>query len=327
VRQFKWGIIAPGGIARVFAADLGLIDSGDLTAVGSRDVEKARAFADEFGSAGTASYGTYAEVANDPDVDVVYVANPHAFHADAVLACLEAGKPVLCEKPLTLNARTSGELVAAARARKVFLMEAMWMRCNPNIRAMTELVADGVIGEVRSVAGDYGFYPGQDGLPRYSDPQLGASTLLDIGVYLLNFAWTFLGPPAEVRAVGTLSPDHIDKSVAIAMRYESGATAALDCTFEANTPGHAYVGGTLGHLAIREEFQRVTEFTLTTADGSTSYSEPLLGHGFTHEIEEVHRCLAADATESPLVPLDDTVAIMATMDTIRSQIGSVLPGD
>ena len=285
MNQFNWGVIAPGGIARVFAADLALVEGGRLAAVGSRDDAKAQLFAAEFGDGATSSYGSYEAVAADPNVDVVYVANPHAFHADAVMACLDAGKPVLCEKPLTLNARTSSELVAAARERNLFLMEAMWMRCNPHIRAMAELVDEGAIGEVRSVGGDYGFFPGEGGLQRYSDPQLGASTLLDIGVYLLHFAWTFLGAPSEVAALGTLSPEGIDKAVSVALRYESGATAVLECTFEANTPGHAYVGGTLGHLVIQQEFQAATGFTLTTAAGSKTYGQPLRGHGFTYEIE------------------------------------------
>jgi predicted dehydrogenase len=266
-------------------------------------------------------------VVDDPSVDVVYVANPHVFHADAVMACLDAGKPVLCEKPLTTNARTSAELVAAARERDVFLMEAMWMRCNPNIRAMVDLIDQGAIGEVRSLAADYGFFPGASGLERYTDPELGASALLDIGVYLLHLAWTFLGAPSQVRAVGTLSDANIDTAVSMALRYPDGSTATLECSFQADTPGHAYVAGTEGNLVVPTGFYAARDFILTTADERITRAEPFDGHGFTYEIAEVHRCLRAGDKESRLVPLNDTLAVMRTMDDIRQQIGSVLPGD
>jgi predicted dehydrogenase len=325
VDTIRWGIIAPGGIARKFAADLALVDDATLAAVGSRGLDKARAFASEFG--GEAAYGSYGEVADDPAVDVVYVANPHAFHQEAVMLCLEAGKRVLCEKPLTLNARTSGVLVGEARRRDLFLMEAMWMRCNPNIRKMQALIAEGAIGDVTSLVADYGFFPGNGALKRYSDPGLGASALLDIGVYLLHFAWTFLGAPNEVKATGTLSPERIDKAVSTALGYPSGATAALECTFQADTPGQAYVGGTRGNLVISNGFHAPRSFVLTSAGERTTHAETFIGHGFTYEIQEVHRCIRAGATESSLVPLDDTLAIMQTMDAIRGQVGSVLPGD
>jgi len=325
MESIRWGIVATGNIARTFARDLAIVEDAELVAVGSRRVEAAQEFAAEFGV--RSAYGSYAEVAEDPDVDVVYIATPHPHHREPALACIEAGKAVLCEKPLTVNAREATELVEAARRRGTFLMEAMWMRCNPNIRAMQQLIDDGVIGDVTSVAADYGFYPGEDGLARLSDPKLGASAVLDIGVYLLHFANVFLGRPSAVRSVGTLSDAGIDVAVSTALSYDSGATATLECTLQADTPGHAYVAGTGGNLVIPYGFYAPRSFIVTTADSRETRSEPFAGHGFTYEIDEVHRCLRDGLTESPLVPHEETLAVIATMDDIRAQVGSHLPGD
>jgi predicted dehydrogenase len=206
-------------------------------------------------------------------------------------------------------------------------MEGMWMRCNPNIRAMQQLVADGAIGEVRSLAVDYGFKPDAGAPARLQDPALGGGALLDIGVYLLNFAAVFLGHPAEVRSLGILSDAGIDLAVSTALSYDSGATATLQCTLQAETPGHAYVGGTRGNLVIATDFYAPRSFIVTTGDTRETRSEPFAGHGFTYEIDEVHRCLRDGRRESPLVPHADTLAVMRTMDEIRAQVGSRLPSD
>lgn len=325
MERIRWGIIATGNIARTFAGDLAIVEDAELVAVGSRSIEGAQAFAAEFGV--RSAYGSYDEVANDPDVDVVYIATPHPYHREPALACIEAGKAVLCEKPLSVNARDAATIIEAAQRRETFLMEAMWMRCNPNVRAMQQLVDGGAIGEVTSVAADYGFYAGEDALARLSDPALGASAVLDIGVYLLHFANVFLGRPREVRSVGTLSEAGIDVAVSTAMSYDSGATSTLECTLRADTPGHAYVAGTRGNLVIPYAFYAPRSFIVTTIEGRETRSEPFAGHGFTYEIDEVHRCLRAGLTESPLVPHDETLSVMTTMDDIRAQVGSHLPGD
>jgi predicted dehydrogenase len=327
-RGVRWGVIATGRIAHSFAADLTVTPGATIAAVGSRRLESAQAFAAAHGA--TRAYGSYEEVAADPDVDVVYVATPHARHVEDVRLCFAHGKSVLCEKPITLNAADAESLVTEARRRGVFLMEAMWMRCNPAIRAVQDMVASGAIGDVRAVSADFGFVPDKPSDHRIFNPELGASALLDIGIYSLTFAWLFLGAPRSILATGNLSERGIDLSCATLLDYENGATASLTCTMLAFTPGRAMVAGTLGNIELPRRFHRPTEYTVTVPGSPTSpstYAVEVLGNGYVHEIEEVQRCLREGLTESPLVPLDDTVALLRQMDLIRAQIGSSLPGD
>jgi predicted dehydrogenase len=321
----RWGIIATGKIEHSFAADLSITAGAELVAVGSRSLDSARAFAGRYGA--PRAYGSYEEVASDPDVDVVYVATPHAFHAENVRTCFAAGKAVLCEKALTLNAPDAVALVQEARDRGLFFMEAMWMRCNPTIRAVQDVVASGAIGHVTSVNADFGFVPLEPPGHRLFDPALGASALLDIGIYPLTFASLFLGEPAWIVSAGLLSDRGIDLSCSSVLSYDDGATANISCTLLAVTPSRASVSGTLGNVELPRRFHCPSTYTVTTAAGEEALELELLGNGYVHEIQEVQRCLTNGLTESPLVPLDDTVALMRQLDMIRHQIGSTLPGD
>ena len=321
----RWGILATGKIANTFAADLAITPGAELAAVGSRSQDGADAFARRHGAA--AAYDSYEAVAADPAVDVVYVATPHALHLDNVLACFAHGKAVLCEKALTLNATDAQTLVDEARRAGLFFMEAMWMRCNPTVRAAQDVVASGAIGTVTSVSADFGFVPVQPPEHRLYNPALGASALLDIGIYPLTFAWLFLGEPTGVTSHGTISDRGIDLSSASLLSYAEGASAVAACTLLATTPSRAAISGTLGNVELPRRFHCSSSFTVTTADGQTTYEHEVRGNGYVHEIEEVQRCLREGLTESPLVPLDDTVSLMRQMDLIRSQIGSTLPGD
>lgn len=324
MRPIRWGILATGDIATTFAADLRRTPGAELAAVGSRRLDTAQRFADEHGVA--RAHGSYEELAADPDVDVVYVSTPHSMHRDNVLMCFDAGKPVLCEKALTLNATDAAELVETARSKRLFFMEAMWMRCNPNIVAMRDIAASGALGDVTAVGADFGFVPDKPPEHRLFDPALGASAVLDIGVYVTTFVWLFMGRPRTVQSTGTLSERGIDLSCASIFKYDPGAATA-HCTLTAFTPGRAYVAGDRGRIEVSSRFHAPTEFTVTVDEETTSHAHPVSGDGYVHEIEEVHRCLRAGATESDLVPLEDTVAIMAVLDQMRAQVGSRLPGD
>ncbi|MBA2560832.1 MAG: Gfo/Idh/MocA family oxidoreductase [Propionibacteriales bacterium] len=308
-------------MARTFAADLRLVDDAELTAIGSRRQSAAQAFASEFGV--RRAYGSYAGVVTDSDVDVVYVATPHGRHFDDVMLCFEAGKPVLCEKALTLDAGSTAELIAESRRRGLFLMEAMWMRTNPNIKAMQEIVASGLIGEVGSIGADFGMVVADLAKARLVDPELGASAVLDIGVYPLTFAWLFLGAPMTVQSAGTLSPFGTDDACASVLGYANGATATLACSNLAATPGIAHVGGTKGHIEVPAPFWAPHRFTVASTAGPEVHEHSIRGRGYTHEIEEVHRCLRAGLLESDVIPLDDTLGLMLLMDQIRAQIGVV----
>jgi predicted dehydrogenase len=324
LKPIRWGLLSTSRIAGSFAADLRLTEGAELAAVGSRSIDSARRFADEYGV--RKAHGSYEALVGDPDVDVIYVSTPHALHRDNVLLCFEAGKPVLCEKALTLNARDAAELVAAARSKRLFFMEAMWMRCNPNIRAMQELVRSGVIGEVTAAGADFGFVPDKPPDHRLFDPALGASALLDLGVYTTTFIWLFLGRPSSVQSAGQLSDRGIDLSCASVLSY-GNATATSACTMTAFTSRTAYVGGTRGHIDVPAFFNKPREFSVTVDGHTERHAVPVRGIGYVDEIEEVHRCLRRGAAESELVPLDETVAILQVLDQMRHQVGSTLPGD
>ncbi|MGZ4436384.1 MAG: Gfo/Idh/MocA family protein [Nocardioides sp.] len=321
-RPVRWGILATGKIATGFARNLALLPECELAGVGARRLESAEAFAAEHGSASTRAYGDYRALVEDPDVDVVYVATPHALHKEHVELAFEAGKPVLVEKAITLTEADAADLVAQARERGLFLMEAMWMRCNPLVRRLQQLVASGAVGEVRQVRADLGFRVDKPSTDRLLDPALGGGALLDMGVYALTFAHLFLGEPSTVASVGSLSEQGADLDLALSLGYPSGAVAALTSTMTAWSPRTASIATTTGRLDLPPGFHHPTEATWTGADGSTeTLREEVIGTGLANEAQEVVRCLRNGETESPLVPLDDTVALMGLMDRIREQLG------
>ena len=315
-----WGILSTGHIASVLAKDLALLpDEAALVAVGSRSADKAAAFAGEYGF--RRSHGSYEELAADPDVDIVYVATPHALHKQDTLMAFEAGKPVLCEKALTLTARDAEELVAEARARRLFFMEAMWMRCNPVVRRLEQLAADGVLGRVQQVRADLGFLVDRPETDRLLAPELGGGALLDMGIYPLTFAYLFLGEPDQVGAVATLAPSGIDLNLSLSLGYASGAVASLSSTMTSWSPRTASIATDRGRVDIAEPFHQPTQATWVSGDERETITEEVIGTGLANEALEVIRALRNGETESPLVPLDDTVALMRQMDGIRERIG------
>jgi predicted dehydrogenase len=321
-RPVRWGILATGRIARDFAQALALLPDAVLTAVASRRLESAEDFAARYGTTDlTRAYGSYAELVEDPDVDVVYVASPHALHHEHTMLAFDAGKPVLCEKALTLTAREAEDLVRVARERGLFFMEAMWMRCNPVIRRIKQLADHGQLGRIQQVRADLGFLVDAPETHRLLAPELGGGALLDMGVYALTFAHLFLGDPDKVEAVAEMSPTGIDLNLALSLGWQGGAVAALSSTMTAWSPRTASIATERGRVDLGEAFHHPTE-AVWVEDGETHLlREEVLGTGLAHEAEEVMRCLRTGETESPLVPLDDTLAIMRLMDTIREKIG------
>jgi predicted dehydrogenase len=311
--------MATGKIAGAFAENLALLPEAEIAAVASRRPESARAFADQHGAA--AAYGSYEELVADPDVDVVYVATPHALHKDNTLMAFEAGKPVLCEKALTLNARDAEELVAEARKRQLFFMEAMWMRCNPVVRRLKQVAEHGLLGEISQVRADLGFFVDRPETDRLLNPELGGGALLDMGIYPLTFAHLFLGEPEQVQAVATMAPSGIDLNIALALGYRSGAVASLSSTVTSWSPRSASIATERGRVDIAAPFHEPRRATWTSEGESLDISETVTGTGLANEALEVIRCLRNGEVESPLVPLDETVELMHLMDRIREQIG------
>nr|PZM90724.1 MAG: gfo/Idh/MocA family oxidoreductase [Thermocrispum agreste] len=310
-------------MAGKFATDLRVTKGNELVAVAARDADRARDFAAAYGA--SRSYGSYADLLADDDVDVVYIATTHGQHYEQALQTFAAGKPALVEKAFTLNARQAAEVIDAARSRGLFCMEAMWMRTNGLVRTAVQLVADGRIGELRSVTVDNGLLFPFDPAHRLYDLHLGGGALLDLGVYAVTFAWIFLGEPARVRATGTLSPTGADQTMAMQWEYDDDRFAHVSCTTVAATPQRGVVVGTKGSVTLERPFYRPERLILEQAEGRTITSEeilqPIVGNGYGPEIAEVERCLRQGLTESPLVPLDDTLAIMRLMDDARAQVG------
>ncbi|MEU3749987.1 MULTISPECIES: Gfo/Idh/MocA family protein [Streptomyces] len=322
----RWGILATGGIAERFTTDLLTLDGAEVVAVASRTEASAKAFADRFGI--PRAYGEWAGLFADEDVDVVYVATPHHAHREAAGLALEAGKAVLCEKALTLNAREAEELVTLSRDRGLFLMEAMWMYCNPLVLRLAELVRDGAVGEVRTVQADFGLAGPFAADHRLRDPAVGGGALLDLGVYPVSFAQLLLGEPDSVQAHALISPEGVDLNTGMLLGWDSGASALLSCSLVADTPLTAAVTGTLGRIEVPRGFFFPERFTLHR-DGREP-EEFVAGddpHSFRHEAAEVMRCLRAGATESPLVPLEGSLAVMRTLDAVRERVGVRYPSE
>ncbi|GAB2887666.1 Gfo/Idh/MocA family protein [Nocardioides pacificus] len=340
----RWGILATGKIAHTFARDLAATPGARLVAVGSRSVERSQEFADEFDTGSGAdsdggsitAYGSYAELVADPDVEVVYVATPHSRHlADARLA-LEAGKHVLCEKPLTLNVAEAEQMVALARERGLFLMEAMWTACHPLVKELRSVLATGRLGTPRALHAELGFRVDASEDDRMLNPALGASALLDMGIYPLTFAHLLLGPAEELRASATLSDAGIDLDVAMTGRYPGGALATMSASMTSWSSRAAAIATDLGRIDI-VDFHHPTSITFTPYDArgadaaghaepvAITTEEPVLGQGYGNEIAEVGRCLRAGLVESPLVPHEQTLTLMRQLDAIRAQIGVDFP--
>jgi predicted dehydrogenase len=322
-RTVRWGILATGGIAAKFTEDLALVADAEVVAVGSRTAAAAQTFAQRYGI--PRAYGSWAQLAEDPEVDVVYVATPHSAHHAAALTCIEAGKAVLVEKPLTLDVPTAEALVAAARARGTFLMEAMWMRCLPGIRRLAELVAEGAIGEVTTVLADFGLPGPYPATHRLRDRALGGGALLDLGIYPVSLAHLLLGSPSTVLATARLTPEGVDQNTAVVLAYPGAAQAVLSCGFVGGTPCGASVTGTRGRIDLPERFHRPQRLRVHRPEGTEVVEAPIEGWGYHFEAVEVGRCLRAGLGESPLVPLDSSVAVLSILDAVREQIGVHYP--
>jgi predicted dehydrogenase len=311
----RWGVIGAGGIAAVFAADLELTDSGRVIAVGSRELARAEAFAERFGVPNR--HGSYEALVADPEVDVVYVATPHPMHhADAELA-LRAGKPVLLEKPFTVTAAEAEALVGLARERGLFLMEAMWTRFLPHVARIRELLADGALGEIVTVTADHGQWFPEDREHRLFAPELGGGALLDLGVYPVAFASMVLGAPSEILSMITPAFTGVDGQTSMLLGYASGAHAVLTCTLAAKSPTRATIVGSQARIEIEGDFYAPARMTLIARDGEqVVFDGRREGRGLRCEADEVARCLREGLLESPLMPLDESISIMETMEAV-----------
>ncbi|MES2130369.1 MAG: Gfo/Idh/MocA family oxidoreductase [Pseudomonadota bacterium] len=320
MKQVRWGILGTGKIAKAFASALRDTPGAVLAAVASRSLAPAQAFAAEYGAA--AGYGSYQELADAPDVDVIYIGTPHPMHAENALMALHGGKGVLCEKPFTMNRREAEQVVALARAKKLFLMEAMWTRFMPALAEVRRIIASGEIGAVHQVIADFGFTSQVGPEHRLHNPELGGGALLDLGIYPLSIAADLLGPVTSVQSLAEMGATGVDTQTTFTMKHQDGGMSICSCSLRARTPAELTVSGALGYVRMHSMFHRATSISVVLADGSSrTVDTPYLGNGYAHEAIEVQRCLGEGLVESPRMTHDETLALMGVLDTIRNQIG------
>jgi predicted dehydrogenase len=318
--EIRWGIVGPGRIAEKVVEDFAVVDGARPVAVASRSEARADDFARRHGL--DRAYGSYAELLADPDVDVLYVATPHTHHHALALGALRAGKALLIEKSFTATTAGAAEVVELARATGVFVMEAMWTRFQPAVVALRELVADGAIGDIRSVQADLGVAREYDPADRLFDLALGGGALLDLGVYVVSFAQMLLGTPERVVAAGSVFPTGADAEAALLLDYADGRSATLTTSLRNALPGQARVFGTTGWIDVLPRFHHPDTIVLhrAGAEPETLTRQPT-GAGYAHELIEVTQCLRDGRTESAVMPLADTLAVQDVLNRAAEQLG------
>ena len=328
MNKIRWGILGTGRIANDFAVSLGQLPDAELVAVGSRAAETAEAFGAKHHI--PHRHASYENLASDSDVDVVYIAAPHPMHKTNSLLCLQGGKGVICEKPFTINAAEAAELADYARRYKLFLMEAMWTRFLPVMVKVRELLAQKAIGEVRAVMADFGFRARFDPQSRLFAPELGGGALLDVGVYVISFASMVLGPkaPLKVASLAQLGETGVDEQSSYILDYGDGVLASLFAAVRTQSPQEAVILGSEGRIRVHSQFYHATRITLSrNGRADQDIEAPFEGNGFNYEAAEVMRCLRSGRTESDVLPLDETLAVMQTMDRIRKPWGLRYPSE
>ena len=320
----RWGVLGTGGIAEKFVEDSQRLADFHITAVGSRSQASAQRFAERFRL--PLAFSSYEDLVHSPEVDVIYVATPHPWHYPHTMLALSAGKSVLVEKPFAMNAVQARAMVSLARSQKVFLMEAMWTRFLPHVQRVRKLLSEGLLGTLVTLQADHGQTFAPDPKHRLFDPRLGGGALLDLGIYPVSFASLLLGKPQKITAVGDFTMTGVDAQTSMIFQYASGAHAVLTTTLSASTSTRLSLTGTKARLEIATPFYAPSSFKVLS-QGRTleEYDEPYVGNGLREEAAEVIRCWSEGKTESPLMPLAETLEIMETLDAIREQIGLSYP--
>jgi predicted dehydrogenase len=318
--EIRWGIVGPGRIAEKLVEDFRFVDGARAVAVASRSLARAETFARRHGL--ERAYGSYAEILADPEVDVLYVATPNSQHHALALRALRAGKALLVEKAFTATTAGAIEVVDLARETGIFVMEAMWTRFQPAVVALRELVADGAIGEVRSIQADLGVRRDYDPADRLFDLALGGGALLDLGVYVVSFAQMLLGTPERVVATGSLFPSGTDAEAVLLLDYAGGRSATLTTSLRYALPGQARVFGTTGWIDVLPRFHHPQTIVLHRAGAEPeTLTRPQTGGGYSHELIEVTECLRAGRTESAVMPLADTLVVQTVLGEAAELLG------
>jgi predicted dehydrogenase len=324
--EIRWGILGTGWIAHQQTDDL-LKNGFTVTAVGSRTIESAAAFAAEFGIANP--HGSYEDLVADPNVDIVYVSTPHPFHAANALLALNAGKHVLVEKAFTINAAQARTLAETAEAKKLVVLEAMWTRFLPHMLRIREIIASGMIGEVRTLIADHNQNLPKDPKHRLNDPALGGGALLDLGIYPVSFAWDLFGKPVTIQANAAKTVTGVDRQTAMLFGYEGGQQAVLHCALDTAGPNTASVIGTKGWIAIDSVWYDASSFTVYDSEQKVieRFEQKVAQRGMQFQAWEAERLIRAGLTAGEILPPSQSVGIMESLDEVRRQIGLIYPGE
>lgn len=321
-KNYRWGILGAGRIADKFCEALCYVAGSEVYAVASRDIDKAREYATRYNA--TSVYNNYDDLVKDPNVDIVYIATPHAFHYEQTMLCLQNNKAVLCEKPMSLTYEQTAAMIEMATKKNLFLMEAMWTGCMPFIDKILSLIKEDTIGPPQYIAADFGFIAPPDPESRLFNKRLGGGSLLDIGIYPIFLSTLILGEPSIIKTVSRLTDTGVDEYVNMVLQYPNGQTAHLLSTLRFNTGIEAEITGTKGRIKIDNPWFKATGFTLHLNEGtSESFSTPHLCNGFEHEINEVMYCLDQGLLQSNKIPHRLTLSISKIMDEILSQSGVI----
>jgi len=322
----RWGILGTGWIASLFVQDL-LAAGLTVTAVGSRSQDSADAFAGRYGIA--TAHPSYEALVADPNVDAIYVSTPHPLHFANAKLVLAGGKHVLIEKPITMDASQAAELVGLATENKLVLLEAMWTRWLPHMIRIREIIAAGLIGEVRTLIADHDQDLPDDPAHRINNPDLGGGALLDLGIYPVSFAWDLFGEPTSVAAHASFTATDVDRQTAIILGYEGGQQALLHCALDTRGPNRAVILGTGGRIEIDPVWYTATTFTAYGEDGEAfeHFDQPVVSRGMQFEAIALEDIVASGALAGTELPPQESVAIMGTLDEVRRQIGLRYPSD
>lgn len=326
VGVLRWGFLGPGSISEVTLADFKLAGIR-VDAVASRSLDRAENYAKKHNLA--KAYGSYQELADDDEIDVIYIATTNSAHYENAMLCLEAGKHVLLEKPFTLNQNQAKEIAALAKSEGCFVMEAMWTRFLPNHTRLFEILDEGTIGEVLYLSADHNQLLPVEKVPRLHDSALGGGSLLDLGIYPISFAHRIFGRPTRILASAVMMPGQIDESMTAIFEYSGPKRAMWQSSIRSNGSVWASIQGTLGRIELEKSFYQVSPFSVFDSEDRLieRFDTKIEGRGMHLQALEVERCIEAGLSESPIMSLDETIEIMGVMDEIRALTGIKYSGE
>lgn len=318
-KTINWGILGLGKIANKFAEDLMLSSDSILYGVASRELDKAKCFSDKFNS--VKYFDSYEELAKDSEIDIVYIATPHAFHFENTMMCLKNNKAVLCEKPMGLNSQEVKIMIEEAKSRKLFLMEGLWTRFIPATEKLIEILNKKIIGDILFVRADFGYKGDLNYKSRIYDKKLGGGSLLDIGIYPIYVSLLTLGRPADIKVIASMTETNVDSNCSMLFNYENGAKAHLESTIEVETPTEAYIYGSEGILKLHSRFHHTEKITISKNGENEILDIKYNGNGYIHEIEEVNKCIINQEIESSKLSFTTSLDLISLIDSVKEKIG------